>query len=63
MSHADFDVVTGPSTPQRPVPAPQQPSGGPVGTPAFPPVTRGSVRFTPGQLGGAGEVGRKSPAR
>jgi hypothetical protein len=25
-SHTDFDVVTGPSMPQRPVPLPQRPS-------------------------------------
>lgn len=26
MSHADFDVVTGPSMPRRPAPQPQRPN-------------------------------------
>jgi hypothetical protein len=48
MSHGDFDVVTGPSMPQRRAPSPSQPSGY-SDSAAEPPAPRPTPAGGPGE--------------
>ncbi len=52
-SHSDFDVVTGPSMPHRPVPAPQRPSPSPE-TAAEPAAQHQTPADAPGDTDGKG---------